>query len=75
VAREAEAVAVDDVDVARARGEARLEHARALVGERGRDARQDLVVRRPPRDAALRARLCRDLLDQRVGMRSRLPAS
>ena len=44
VAREAEAVAVDDVDVAGPRRVALLEDARAFVGQRRRDAREDLVV-------------------------------
>src|SRR6267143_4133300 len=66
--REAEAVGVDDVDVARARGVPFLEHARAFVGERRRDARDDLLVGdRPPPDAARRRRLIGELFDQRIG--------
>src|SRR6185436_16374881 len=68
VAREAEAVRVDDVDVAGARRVVLLEHPRAFVGERGRDAGDDLVVAdRPARDAALFRRLFRELVSQRIG--------
>src|SRR5215510_12571882 len=68
VARKPEAIAVDDVDVAGAQRESVLEHARALVGQGGHDARQDLVVGDGPAgDAAARGGGGGDLVDQRVG--------
>ncbi len=67
MAREPEAVHVDDIDVAGARGVAFFQHARALVGERRRDARHDLLVGdRASRDAALLRYFIRHLIDQRI---------
>src|SRR5262245_51218559 len=44
VAWEAEAIAVDDVDVARADRVAVFQHARTFVGQRRRDSCEDFVV-------------------------------
>src|SRR4029453_2026317 len=63
----AEPVTVDDVDVASSNGVAILEHTSAFVGERGHDARDDLVVADGmAREAALRGFLCSNLLDERI---------
>ena len=68
MSRETEAVRVDDVDVAGARCETVLQDARAFVGQRGRDPRDDLlVVHLPPRDAALRRFFGGEPIDQRIG--------
>ena len=67
MAREPEAVAVNDVDVAGADGVPLLEHAGALVGERRRDARDDLLVgNRAALDPAPRGGFGRELLDDRI---------
>src|SRR5262249_14258642 len=66
--RTAEAVGVDDADIARPRGEALLQDPRAFVGERRRDPRDNLpVFDRAARDASFCRLLCCDLVDQRVG--------
>src|SRR5262249_34543853 len=68
VAREAETVDVDDVDVAGARREPVLQGASPFVGERRRDPRDDLLVLDlAARHAALRSFLGRQLIDQRIG--------
>src|SRR6185436_3544224 len=65
---EAEAVAVDHVDVAGAAGVAFLDDARAFVGQRRRDARDDLLARdRSTLDTALRSGLRGKLVDERIG--------
>src|SRR5687768_18464758 len=67
MARIAEAVGIHDIDVARARGVALFEDARALVGERRHDARDDLVVfDLAPLDASPGGFSGRNLIDQRI---------
>ena len=67
MARESEAIAINDVDVARSRREAVLERARAFVGKRRHDARDDFFVRdRPARDATLLPLFFGQLIDERI---------
>src|SRR5712691_2900551 len=69
VAREAVAVEVGDVDVARAKRDALLEDARALVDERPEAAREHLVVAdRAPRDAAVFRASGDDRLHRGIGL-------
>src|SRR5437868_14953855 len=70
VTRKAEAVDINNVDVARAQSETLLQNIRAFIGERSHSARDDLVIGDgAPIDAAFGGGLVGQLVDQRIGNR------
>src|SRR5215471_19639817 len=68
MAREAKTIDVNHINVAGAHGVAFIENVGALVGERGPDARDDLVIGDgAPLDAASHSSLHRKIVDHWIG--------